>query len=213
MWELLHQRGNDCTNVGTTAPMENYCTNGELLHQWRTTAPMRELPHQCRNYCTDVGTTAPMWELLHQYLADSLCDHKPVRSTHQGDMSFNPYLYPSGPDVFAVHPVVGHHRYLAGMTPLLQEHYSKEFGGPPVLGQNTGMPKLPQSLHHRPGGFALPYELLTPHHQGGVQSHMRGFELMDDGVKDDPKVELEGKELWEKFHELESEMVITKSGR
>lgn len=35
----------------------------------------------------------------------------------------------------------------------------------------------------------------------------------DDGVVDDPKVTLEGKELWEKFHKLGTEMVITKSGR
>ncbi|KPJ11600.1 Optomotor-blind protein [Papilio machaon] len=35
----------------------------------------------------------------------------------------------------------------------------------------------------------------------------------DDGVLDDPKVTLEGKDLWEKFHKLGTEMVITKSGR
>lgn len=30
---------------------------------------------------------------------------------------------------------------------------------------------------------------------------------------DDPKVELDSRELWERFHELGTEMVITKSGR
>lgn len=35
----------------------------------------------------------------------------------------------------------------------------------------------------------------------------------DDGVVDDPKVTLESKELWEQFHKLGTEMVITKSGR
>ena len=35
----------------------------------------------------------------------------------------------------------------------------------------------------------------------------------DDNVKDDPKVTLEHKELWEKFHKNGTEMVITKSGR
>uniref|UniRef100_A0A914W2T2 T-box domain-containing protein n=1 Tax=Plectus sambesii TaxID=2011161 RepID=A0A914W2T2_9BILA len=35
----------------------------------------------------------------------------------------------------------------------------------------------------------------------------------DDGVVDDPKVELDGKELWEQFHQFGTEMVITKSGR
>lgn len=32
-------------------------------------------------------------------------------------------------------------------------------------------------------------------------------------VHDDPKVELESKDLWDKFHEHGTEMVITKSGR
>ena len=35
----------------------------------------------------------------------------------------------------------------------------------------------------------------------------------DDGVTDDPKVTLESKDLWTKFHGLGTEMVITKSGR
>lgn len=35
----------------------------------------------------------------------------------------------------------------------------------------------------------------------------------DDGVKDDPEVCLESKDLWTRFHELGTEMVITKSGR
>ena len=34
-----------------------------------------------------------------------------------------------------------------------------------------------------------------------------------DNVKDDPKVDLDGRELWEQFHDKETEMVITKSGR
>ncbi|CAD6188449.1 unnamed protein product [Caenorhabditis auriculariae] len=35
----------------------------------------------------------------------------------------------------------------------------------------------------------------------------------DDGVKDDPKVELDDKELWQEFSQCGTEMVITKSGR
>ena len=35
----------------------------------------------------------------------------------------------------------------------------------------------------------------------------------DDGVKDDPKVSLEHKELWAKFAGYGTEMVITKMGR
>lgn len=35
----------------------------------------------------------------------------------------------------------------------------------------------------------------------------------DDDVKDDPKVSLEAKGLWQKFANYGTEMVITKSGR
>ena len=35
----------------------------------------------------------------------------------------------------------------------------------------------------------------------------------DDNVQDDPKVNLEAKELWEQFHKIGTEMVITKTGR
>ena len=38
-------------------------------------------------------------------------------------------------------------------------------------------------------------------------------ETPDDGVKDDPKVTLEQKELWAQFASLGTEMVITKTGR
>ncbi|CAF2042333.1 unnamed protein product [Rotaria magnacalcarata] len=37
--------------------------------------------------------------------------------------------------------------------------------------------------------------------------------IQDDGVHDDPKVELESKDLWDQFHQHGTEMVITKSGR
>ncbi|RZC32869.1 Optomotor-blind and/or T-box domain containing protein [Asbolus verrucosus] len=50
------------------------------------------------------------------------------------------------------------------------------------------------------------------HHPGMVRP-LRAIQPEEDGVVDDPKVTLEGKELWEKFHKLGTEMVITKSGR
>jgi hypothetical protein len=37
--------------------------------------------------------------------------------------------------------------------------------------------------------------------------------IVDDGIKDALKVELEERELWQKFHPLVNEMIITKSGR
>lgn len=42
---------------------------------------------------------------------------------------------------------------------------------------------------------------------------LRPMEPEDDGVRDDPKVNLEGLDLWEKFHASGTEMVVTKSGR
>lgn len=43
--------------------------------------------------------------------------------------------------------------------------------------------------------------------------HLRGMEPPETEVHDDPKVELEGKDLWDQFHKIGTEMVITKSGR
>ena len=51
------------------------------------------------------------------------------------------------------------------------------------------------------------------HHPAMVPRPMRPIPMEDDGVVDDPKVTLESKELWDKFHKLGTEMVITKSGR
>lgn len=35
----------------------------------------------------------------------------------------------------------------------------------------------------------------------------------DDGIKDDPQLELEDKHLWDQFSDCTNEMIITKSGR
>lgn len=50
------------------------------------------------------------------------------------------------------------------------------------------------------------------HHPAMVRP-LRAIQPEEDGIVDDPKVTLEGKDLWEKFHKLGTEMVITKSGR
>lgn len=46
-----------------------------------------------------------------------------------------------------------------------------------------------------------------------ADGHGSEMDPEDGEVHDDPVVELESKELWEKFHSMETEMVITKSGR
>ncbi|XP_070489983.1 optomotor-blind protein isoform X3 [Chironomus tepperi] len=85
------------------------------------------------------------------------------------------------------------------------------------------LPKLPP--HHPHATLGTPYhnhpytaeDVVLAAAVVAQQHHptMRPFRNYpeDDGVEDDPKVTLEGKELWEKFHKLGTEMVITKSGR
>ncbi|KAM4797074.1 T-box transcription factor TBX2 [Rhinophrynus dorsalis] len=53
---------------------------------------------------------------------------------------------------------------------------------------------------------------LGHHHQA---AHLRSLKSLEpeEEVEDDPKVNLEAKELWDQFHKLGTEMVITKSGR
>ncbi|XP_018937080.1 T-box transcription factor TBX2a [Cyprinus carpio] len=53
---------------------------------------------------------------------------------------------------------------------------------------------------------------LGHHHQA---AHLRSFKSLEpeEDVEDDPKVTLEAKDLWDQFHKIGTEMVITKSGR
>ncbi|CAN8016586.1 unnamed protein product [Ixodes persulcatus] len=123
-------------------------------------------------------------------------------------MAFQPFLLPGAtassspqarsPSDFSMHSILSQQPpYL----PLGLPH--AVFPGAPQL-----FPKLavPPPL---PGqGQITPEELLAARHL-----RPPGFEPEDDGVQDDPKVNLEGKDLWGRFHELGTEMIITKSGR
>ena len=80
--------------------------------------------------------------------------------------------------------------YLPGLAPT---HSFVPPAGYPGL-----FPKLP-GLSPLPGGEDMRRSLREDHEE--------------DAVVDDAKVTLEAKELWEKFHSLGTEMVITKSGR
>ncbi|XP_042182630.1 T-box transcription factor TBX2b-like isoform X2 [Oncorhynchus tshawytscha] len=53
---------------------------------------------------------------------------------------------------------------------------------------------------------------LGHHHQA---AHLRSLKSLEpeEEVEDDPKVTLEAKDLWDQFHKIGTEMVITKSGR
>lgn len=59
-------------------------------------------------------------------------------------------------------------------------------------------------------------EMLTSHSlsmSAAGPGALSNFEPEDDGIEDKPTVCLESKDLWERFHNLGTEMVITKSGR
>src|SRR6218665_1115656 len=84
-------------------------------------------------------------------------------------------------------------------------------------------------LHHPlpppPPGLQLSREPLSPTDllasgpamRGTVGRHFRGgldgAPVGTTGPQEEPKMELEPKELWQQFHEIGTEMVITKSGR
>ncbi|XP_077532764.1 uncharacterized protein LOC144145131 [Haemaphysalis longicornis] len=79
---------------------------------------------------------------------------------------------------------------------------------PAALAAASGLgPGLAMS---RMGAPMTPEEMLTVQFRPPL---LRPVEPEDDGVRDDPKVTLEGMELWEKFYSSGTEMVVTKSGR
>ncbi len=119
-------------------------------------------------------------------------------------MAFTPFFLQRPTDysvssLLAASQHAGAHPYLPGLGP---------HGLHPAI-----LPKLQQTLAGRLPSLPTADLFLPP----GLPRSLRGpgvpYTPEDDGVKDDPKVELEGKELWEQFHSRETEMVITKSGR
>lgn len=98
-----------------------------------------------------------------------------------------------------------HAAVLAAAAAALHHHHQGASGGPTMRPLRHPLP--PGMLHSAPHPLAPHHPLAGPHHPL-IPPHPE-----EDGVVDDPKVTLEGKELWEKFHKLGTEMVITKSGR
>ncbi|XP_014679941.1 PREDICTED: T-box transcription factor TBX3-like, partial [Priapulus caudatus] len=80
-------------------------------------------------------------------------------------------------------------------------------------------PFTPKSLGQTPGllssGHLSAEELMAAQQSmaASMQRPLRTIDPEDSQYVDNPKVDLESKELWEKFHKLGTEMVITKSGR
>lgn len=138
------------------------------------------------------------------------------------EMAFPPFLLPrvppaSGPGNFSVSSLLG------------QSPFGLPFGAP---GGYPMLPKLGHYPHSQPP-LSLPPGTNTATGNNNASNgsgtngttssspaddHIIGLRPPlsshdDDGVVDDPKVTLEGRDLWEKFHKLGTEMVITKSGR
>ena len=79
----------------------------------------------------------------------------------------------------------------------------------PAYGFPQSLLQKLQAVQSQRGALPPATELFYP----TIPRHIRNAEPPDSDVSDDPKIELEGKELWDRFHQLGTEMVITKSGR
>lgn len=117
-------------------------------------------------------------------------------------MAFNPFLMGGGGG--------GRSEALAGLAGL---------GGSPFFGSAlAGFHGLHGFGRAFPGGLS-PEELFAAGLPSAATSTASATPAAaaaaaeEDGITDDPKVELEGKELWDTFHQFGCEMVITKSGR
>ena len=81
---------------------------------------------------------------------------------------------------------------------------------PPGMPSMPGFPLGPTNSFATPAGFSGMFPRLPGLPFGGMPPRMP---VDEENVQDDPKVTLEQKELWDQFHKLGTEMVITKSGR
>ncbi|XP_035208433.1 optomotor-blind protein-like isoform X2 [Stegodyphus dumicola] len=133
-------------------------------------------------------------------------------------MAYHPFLLP--PAAAARHP---HQTDFSMNSILTQPHYLsaalQSFNPalaaaaaaacyPPPAAALFPKPPVPTGPHHH-----ITAEDVLAAHGAPHLRPLRTLEPEDDGVQDDPKVTLESKDLWDKFHALGTEMVITKSGR
>ncbi|XP_076364169.1 T-box transcription factor TBX3-like isoform X2 [Tachypleus tridentatus] len=100
------------------------------------------------------------------------------------------------------HGIAYHPFLLPSFTASAEARGPRGFGANPFL-----FPPHCLSLH---SPTPVPKFPLCPSH---LRPSLQSLEPDDDGVQDDPKVTLESKELWERFHTFGTEMVVTKTGR
>ena len=137
------------------------------------------------------------------------------RSGPATTMAYNPFLL-SRPSDYSVSSLLSASQQ---QTPTQQHHPASLQGLAAAAGSAAGhlqspyglsaaaaiLPKLQQTVQ---GRAPLSDFFLPP-----IPRPLRCPEPPEPEVHDDPKVELESKELWDKFHEYGTEMVITKTGR
>ncbi|KAG8180682.1 hypothetical protein JTE90_006738 [Oedothorax gibbosus] len=122
-------------------------------------------------------------------------------------MAFHPFLLGPGARLpmsqadFAMGPLLSQPHYLSAALQSFNPALAAACYPPPP----PMFPK-PSQPHH-----ITAEDVLGAHMR--AQGPLRALEPEDDGVKDDPKVILESKDLWDKFHGLSTEMIVTKSGR
>lgn len=106
--------------------------------------------------------------------------------------------HPLGPAVAGIPP---------GLIPKLPTTAAMLSNAASAAAAAAGGSLLPPELFCGPGGaVGLPQGLIGGPGAGALEDS-------EEDVKDDPKVELVDKELWTLFHNIGTEMVITKSGR
>ena len=123
--------------------------------------------------------------------------------------SREPAPHPPHP-AMAYNPFLMHRASDYSMSSLLaaQGHYLPGMGLQPHGIQASILPKIAQTVTGRTP--LTPADVLVPQ---SIPRPLRMLEPPESEVHDDPKVDLESKDLWEKFHSFGTEMVITKSGR
>jgi len=153
-------------------------------------------------------------------------------ATGGGEMSaFNPFMFAPRPTDYSVNSILSgcgsgsgssHHpgpMYLGGSLP--PHHHHPHHHAMSLYGHGQGVPPPSMMVHH---GGGPPGRVMLSSEDALMQRSFRSMhespvEANGDGtpgsgaVHDDPKVELDSKDLWEQFYELGTEMVITKSGR
>lgn len=103
---------------------------------------------------------------------------------------------------------------VAGFMPQLQNPMAPFSQFPcqqnPLLNPNLKFPPFFQQTNMLPG-----YGDFPPQFRGlyGNPRKMTSSDHHDDGEPDDAKAEVENQELWQKFSDMNTEMVITKTGR